>query len=251
MPEAAAFQSWFARAITADRPPGATPASFTVYRNTWLKGLLDALDANYPTVAMILGADLFKAVALQFAREHPARTPILALYGMGFPNFLARHALSRDIPYLRDVAALERLWTECFFAPDAVSLESSDYVALRPAEMLALRPRLHPATRSERFETPAVTIWRAHRAEGEFEEIEPEWNAERALVTRRGMSISVNLIDEATHQLLVEIQRGQSLGLAVAETAEAHPNRDLTDALMTIISSASLTAPRLEDDRIW
>src|SRR5260221_9277655 len=102
MPDAAAFQSWFAEAIIADRPPEATPASFAVYRNTWLKGLLDALDANYPTVAMILGADLFKGVAQQFAHEHPTPTPVLALYGAGFPDFLARHDWSGDIPYLHD-----------------------------------------------------------------------------------------------------------------------------------------------------
>lgn len=251
MLDATAFQSWFAASITADRPPTTTPASFAVYRNTWLKGLIDALDANYPTVAMILGADLFNAVALQFAREHPARTPVLTLYGAIFPDFLARHAVGRDVPYLRDVAALERLWTECFFAFDAAALEPSRFAALEPAEMLGLSLRLHPATRFEKFETPAVTIWQAHHSEGEFEEIEPEWKAEIVLVTRRGMNISVNLIDEATHRLFAEIRRGRSLDSAIAETAESHPGCDLAGALTAIISSAALAVPRLQDDRIW
>lgn len=251
MREASAFQSWFASAMTADRIPKQTPPSFAVYRNTWLKGLLDALDANYPTVAMILGADQFEAVALQFARGHPARTPVLALYGAEFPGFLSRQTVADDIPYLRDVAALERLWTESFFASEAVGLESSRFATLRPAEMLGLRLPVHPATRFARFETPAVTIWQAHRAEGAFDELEPEWRAEHALITRHGMSIAVALVEEATHRLLLEIKSGSTIDQTIAATAEAFPNEDLARALTTIVSSGALAAPRAEDVRTW
>ena len=251
MPDAAVFQSQFARAIAAKAPPAEAPPAFAVYRNTWLKGLLDALDANYPTVAMIVGADLFRAVASQFAREHPPRNPVLASYGASFPDFLAHHPVSRDISYLRDIARLERLWTECFFAPDAPGLESSDYAVLKPAEMLGLSLRLHTATRFERFETPAVTIWHAHRQQGDFQEIEPEWTAECALITRSGMRIAVTLIDDATRRLLSEIQGGRTIGDAIAKVAEVHPDGDLAAALATAISSAAFAAPQAEDERIW
>lgn len=251
MPEAAAFQSWLADAITADRAPKQAPPSFAVYRNTWLKALLDALDANYPTVAMILGADRFEAAALQFARSHSARTPVLALYGAEFPDFLANHAVADDIPYLRDVAALDRLWTECFFASDAVQLGVSRFARLRPIEMLGLSLPIHPATRIARYGTPAVTIWQAHRADGEFEEIEPEWGPEHALVTRHGMSISVSLIDEATYRLLLKIGDGCTIGDAIAATACSLPCPDIANALTTILCSAALAAPRAGDVRIW
>jgi hypothetical protein len=64
------------------------------------------------------------------------------------------------------------------------------------------------------------------------------------------MSISVKLIDEATHRLLAEIQCGRSLGRAIAEAAEAHPGSDLVDALATVISSAALAAPATEGDTV-
>lgn len=251
MPEAAVFQRWFIESIIADQAPNDTSPSFAVYRNTWLKGLLDALDANYPTVAMILGAELFEAVALRFVRDRPARTSVLALYGEGFPDFLVRLPVSKDIPYLRDVAALERLWTECFFAPDAVSVGLPDYAAIGPTALVGLRLNIHPATRFMRFGTPAVTIWQAHRVEGAFQEIEPEWKAERVLVTRRAASILVDHVDEATFHLLERIQRGQALGSAIAETATAYPRCDPAIALNTIISSAALVAPFTEEARTW
>ena len=144
------FQQRFAQGIASREPPaGRSPAAFTVYRNTWLKGLLDALDANYPTVAMILGADTFEAIALEFARKHPAQTPVLALYGAEFPTFVGGQ-LGDEVPYLSDVAALERLWTESFFAPDAETLAPQQYAALTPTQLLGLQCKLHPAARSRR-----------------------------------------------------------------------------------------------------
>lgn len=251
MPDPAAFQQWFAEAIVARRPPATVPAAFAVYRNTWLKALLDALDANYPTVAMILGAELFEAAALEFARAHPATTPVLALYGAGFPEFLASRPEFSEIPYLRDVAALERLWTECFFAPDALVLEPQDYAGLSPVQLLKLDAHVHPATRLARFETPAVTIWQAHRTEGEFEEFEPKWQPEHALVTRRGAGVAITAIDEAACTILDEVSGGHSLGLALAQAGKKHPRGDLPGALTTIISSGALSAPRAEDIRTW
>ena len=241
MPDGAEFQRSFAQSVASKRPPRGMPPAFAVYRNTWLKGLLDALDANFPTVAMILGPEAFKAVAIEFARDHRPDTPVLALYGGDLPDFLAVHHRGREIPYLRDVAALDRLWTESFFAPDAPALRPQDYTSLRPVEMFGLRPKLHPAARIGRFETPAVTIWQAHRAEGEFEEIEPEWRAERALVSRRGAAVTVTLLDEAAYKILIEIRNGLTLGSAIAAAAEAHPGSDLAAGVSTIIASGALT----------
>lgn len=234
------FQQWFAQAIMARRAPPDIPAAFAVYRNTWLQGLLDALASNYPVVAMLLGNQRFEAVALEFARGHPATTPALALYGEEFPEFLVLHHTGREIPYLGDVARLERLWTECFFAPDAPVLEEQNYSNLTPLQLMKLRARLHPATRLAGFETPAVTIWQAHRADESFEELEPEWKAELALVALSG-GVNVTLIDEPTFHMLTAIKDGRSLGSAITATAKTHPGADLSKVLSTIISTAALT----------
>lgn len=252
MLDSAQFQRRFGLALIRGRGPRALGGpGFAVFRNTWVKALLDALAANYPVVAALLGPELFQTVAVSYAKARPASSPILALYGDNFSDALAGHELSRELPYLADVARLERLWTECFFASDAEVLEASEFGAITPTDLLQLSPRLHPATRIARLETPAVTIWQAHRAAGDFEEIEPEWTAEHALVTRHGVQISVSLIDEATHSLLEAIKRGRTISDAIADAAEEHPGCDLAGVLTSIFSSAALAAPTLEDERIW
>jgi len=84
----AQFQDDFIRALRdPDRP---APPAFAVYRNTVMKGCIDALQANYPAVARLVGEEWFRAAAAVYVREHLPRTPMLLEYGAGFADFLAR-----------------------------------------------------------------------------------------------------------------------------------------------------------------
>jgi hypothetical protein len=55
-----AFQQFFARAldpVAADVPDWLEQPGLAVYRNTVMKGAIDALRANYPATAAGVGAD--------------------------------------------------------------------------------------------------------------------------------------------------------------------------------------------------
>ena len=72
-----AFQRDFAAALLgeatseAGRALAAQPG-FAVYRNTVLRGCIDALAANFPTVATLVGREWFDEAAGRFARQQPA-----------------------------------------------------------------------------------------------------------------------------------------------------------------------------------
>ncbi|OYX91883.1 MAG: DUF2063 domain-containing protein, partial [Caulobacter sp. 35-67-4] len=53
----------------------------SVYRNTIARGCVDALAANFPTVATLVGEDWFRAAAALFAREAPPTHAALLDYG--------------------------------------------------------------------------------------------------------------------------------------------------------------------------
>ena len=74
-----------ARAIWSEAPADAAPAitrhpAFAVYRNTVLKGCVDALQANYPAVARLVGEGWFHSTATLYARAHPPVDGRLVLY---------------------------------------------------------------------------------------------------------------------------------------------------------------------------
>lgn len=241
MLDAAQFQRRFALTVMGRRSPGAfrTPG-LAVYRNTWIKGLIDALEANYPVVAALLGPTVFSSVAIEYVRTRRSASPVLALYGDKFPNHLAGHPLSEELPYLADVARLERLWTECFFAADSEPLNPAIFDALAPEDAAALHPRLLAAARVARFDTPAVTIWAAHQ-QSEFDQLEPEWRTEHALVLRERASVTVRLLSESEFQLFSMLEQGHSIDEAIDRVAADNCSAELPAFLANIISSGALT----------
>jgi hypothetical protein len=223
MPELAQFQHDFAAGL--DRPtPAAAP--MRVYLNTVMLGAVEALAANFPVCALILGERAFEANALAFARRHPPEVPVLTHYGRGFGDWLAGQPIALELPYLADVARCEELHTAALHSADAQAIEPQVLEALPPERLLTLRLRLHPASRFGWFETPAMAIWLAHQGDG-FEEIGPEWCSAGALFTRPDTHVSGYEIDSLGHRLLAGIRLGETLGGAAQAASLLFPGADI------------------------
>jgi hypothetical protein len=227
------FQRDFAAAIGED-----ATGAMSVYRNTVLSGCVDALRANYPVVAQLLGDEMFDAVAAEHASQCPPRRPILALYGARFPEWLQEQAWFREVPYLSEVARIERLYIESLFAADA---EPTDMGRLKDADWQAIRLQLHPATRFQWLTAPAMSIWLAHR-DGATGELEFEWKAEGVLLTRPRLDVQPIRLSRAGHRFLFGIRLGESVGAAAIATAGLYPDTDI-GTLFTSLVNAGAFAP--------
>ena len=95
---------------------------FAVYRNNVVVGLTEALQANFPAVCRIVGEEFFQAMARAYVVFEAPVSPILLDYGDGFASFIAEFEPAASLPYLADVARIERAWTQAYNAPEAVSL---------------------------------------------------------------------------------------------------------------------------------
>lgn len=232
MPDLAEFQQAFAEALVTDEQPAASLRSrgFAVYRNTCARGTVEALRAGYPTIDALLGTDMFTDVALDYRRETPPNGPVLSDYGANFAGFLARQPWTSELPYLADVARLDRLWLESFLASDAGAMPR--HVAGVP------RIALHPAARFVWLATPALTIWQAHR-DG-FDELDPEWCEEGALFTRPSLTVRAQPIDRATHGLLMACAAPARLDELVGFVAHAFPEADVPALLQHCVANGAL-----------
>ena len=140
----ARYQDAFAAALLADDPlaeaapelrPLVSQPGFAVYRNTVMKGCVDALQANYPTIERLVGEEWFRAAAACHARKALPSQTALIVYGEAFADFLATFEPARELPYLADVARVDRAWTEAHVAADAPTLAPAELAALPPAQM--------------------------------------------------------------------------------------------------------------------
>ena len=231
----AQFQDDFVRALRdPDRP---APPAFAVYRNTVMKGCIDALQANYPAVAKLVGEEWFRAAAWVYVRDHLPQTPMLVEYGAGFADFLTRFEPAGELPYLPAVARLDRLWTESHVARDEEPMLAESLAALDPERLGALRLCPHAAARWAWHELPAYTIWSRNRNEAMVAADEPEveWRPEGILITRPDDAVRWIGLDEAGCAFMDACAAGATL----VEAAAAVPAGDLSGLLASLLGAGA------------
>jgi hypothetical protein len=235
----ARFQDDFAEALYDERAfAPADHAAFAIYRNTAMRACLDALEANYPAVVCLVGRDWFRAAAAIHVSQSPPRDGRLFAYGADFPDFIEHFPPASGMPYLTDVARLDRRWGESLVAADAGVLDAASMATLGPDGLAALRLRVHPATRTFAAASPAVTIWQASRA-GVAVGADLAWQAECAIVTRCHHEVGVVPVDASVLRFLEAIAEGVSLADAALSTVAIHPDARIDLILASLLNAGA------------
>lgn len=230
-------------ALVAGPNGKAADKRFNVYRNNVTVSLIDALAAAFPATIRITGEAFFRAMARFHVRETPPTSPLLFEYGRDFPEFIERYEYARAMPWLADVARIERAWLDAYHAADAAVLPPED-LAVVPAEQLGdLVFEAHPATHIVCSAHPAVTIFSANRASGPVGRIEAT-AAESALVTRPMLEVEVRVLPSGADVLLGGLAAGEPLGTAAAVASARCPEFDLATAIRTMLKAGAFTAIR-------
>jgi len=243
------FQDDFVKAlVTPDvaLPPAiaalAAQPGFAVYRNTVMKGCIDALQANYVCVARLVGEEWFRAAAAVFARSHPPALSTLLNYGESFADFLAGFEPAADLPYLPGVARLDHLWTEAHAAANEAPLTAADLSGLSPEALGAMQLRPHAAARWVWFdEQPIYTVWSRNRAGLEVGEI--EWAGEGALITRPFDAVHWTPLNRAGCAFLEGCAGGATLGEAANAALDVEPDTNIAQLLENMITAGALARP--------
>lgn len=238
------FQDAFEYALLApDSTPDAEVAAliaqpaFAVYRNTVMKGCVDALQANYPAVTRLVGEEWFRAAASIFVRQSPPTDPVLMNYGAGFADFLVGFEAAAELPYLPDVARLDRYWTEAHVAPDDKSLDPATMAGLAPEALASAVLRPHAAARWAWFpDAPIYSIWSRNRSD-EPPACDLEWKSEGALVVRPGDTVRWMTIDAAARAFLDACANGLTLATAADAALRARVDTDLTHLLSVLLAN--------------
>jgi hypothetical protein len=242
------FQDSFARALLETELPARhhDPAlahlvaqpGFAVYRNTVMKGCIDALQANYPSVARLVGEEWFRAAAAIFVRTHLPSHPALVEYGAGFAAFLARFEPATGLPYLPGIARLDRFWTEAHIAPDQAPIRASDVAALAPGSLSRTILRPHASARWAWFETePILSIWRRNRYPHPADTPELDWRGEGALVVRPLGAVQHVEVGAAACAFLDACAAGETLAQAAGAALDARPDTDLAHLMAQLLEA--------------
>jgi hypothetical protein len=217
---------------------GADPQSrFAVYRNNVLSSLINAMADNYPVVAQLVGEEFFRGMAGVYAQSAPPRSPVMSDYGDDFAGFIEQFEPAACVPYLADVARLERLRVQAWHAADAEPMAAERIVEALSSPTLTrhLKIGLHPSLRLLQSPFAVVAIWAAHQQKPPVV-FEPH-AAQNALVLRNGLEVEVFAISHGAHEFITSLQQGLSLTAAI----EAASDLDLEPTLASLIRHQAIT----------
>ena len=179
-----------------------------VYRNNVAAALVGALEDSFPVCRSLVGDRFFAATALEFARAHPPRSPDLSLYGEEFGDFLSSFPPAAPLPYLPDVARLERRVLDAFNAADQAPPSSQSQVL--------------PPVSLDRHPFAVGSIWLDHHGRSPAENLDVD-RPENVLVWRRDQTIFVAPIDDAAAEFVALLLEQVALDLALEAVAKRHP----------------------------
>ena len=218
---------------------GPAPRRFAVYRNNVLVGLTKSVTECYPAVGRIVGEDFLRVMARTYALASPPRSAVLLDYGADFAEFIAGFEPAAMLPYLPDVARIERAWREAYNAEDAEPLDATGFSSIPQAELPEIGFRLHPSLRVVRSRFPALTIWRMNTGDGPVTPVDFSV-AEDALIVRPDAEVEVRVVPPGGAAFVAALGEGESLGAAAAHGLADDDRFDVAGNIAGLVSAGAL-----------
>jgi hypothetical protein len=213
---------------------------YNVYRNNVTVSLINALAAVYPAVQRITGVVFFRAMARFHVRATPPTPPLLFEYGRDFPAFIEQYEYASSMPWLADVARIERAWLDAYHATDGVPLLPAALAAVPQEKLADLVFIAHPATRIVRSRFSAVTIVASNRGSDPVERIDAS-TPEDALITRPDLDVMLRRLPPGGATFIESLTSGRSLGEAAASALEISPCFDIAANIAGMIEAGAFT----------
>ncbi|RWM12446.1 MAG: DUF2063 domain-containing protein [Mesorhizobium sp.] len=223
-----------------------SPKRFAVYRNNVVVGLTEALRAAYPAVVRIVGDEFFNAMAGIFLRRSPPATPVLLDYGAGFPEFLRGFPPAASVPYLSDVACIERCFTEAFHGMDAISLEPAVFNAIPRNVAPSMSFSLHPTLRLVRSTFPVLTIWQMNQPGGSPAPVNLDV-AEDVMLVRPDADVEIRAMPPGAFEFVSALAEGHCLEEAAKSGFRADERFDLAGNIQDLIAIGALAGWHLPE----
>jgi len=250
LPPEPGFSSYTTFAAALIDPACATPAIVTgpaskgavkrynVYRNNVMVSLINALAAIYPVVQRITGAEFFRAMARFHIRATPPNSPLLFEYGRDFPAFIEQYEHASLMPWLSDVARIERAWLDAYHAADAEPLPAAALAKFPQEKLAELIFIAHPATRIVRSHFSAVTIVASNRGNDPVDRIDAS-TPEDALITRPDLDVMLRRLPPGGATFLESLMSGRTLGEAAASALETASSFDIAANIAGMIEAGA------------
>lgn len=178
-----------------------------------------ALQVAFPTVAALVGAVAFAALARDLWRQHPPQRGDLGEWGAALPDLIAANPALASEPYLPDSARLDWLVHQASRAADAPAEPPAlDALGTHSPEQLQLV--LRPGCALLASVWPVASLWSAHQhaCDDRFAGVRTALAAavaEQAWVYRKGWAVRVAVLEPSAAAFTAAVLAGGTVADAL------------------------------------
>lgn len=191
-----------------------------VYTDGFPARLIEALREAYPAVAHLTGAPTFARLVERYRSGLEARRCNLNFVGDGLPAFLRDDELSSRLPFLADLAALERAVQHVFHATPLPPLEPANLADWSADDWEHATLQFQTTVDCVISPWPLIELWETrHRERGDID-LEIEHRDAAVFVYRMGFDVHAEAIDRQEGEAWSRLRGGASLGEVVLRCTE-------------------------------
>ena len=196
--------------VGTERVPIATRLG--IYGGGYGARLTEALQMNFPALALLLGESDFETLAAAYIRSHDSSFASIRYYGDALAEFLAQIEAYAAVPVLAELAGWEWAMTETFDAADASVIDAHAMQTISPEQWSDLRFAWHPSIRRLALSWNVPQIWKAITHETERPVASLAAEPEQWLLWRSDLEIYFRSLTNPESAALDAARNGTSFG---------------------------------------
>lgn len=197
-----------------------------VYTQGYPARVTESLSEAFPAMAHILGEGSFASLAARYLEQLPAELRNLNDVGAALPAFLPLDRLSKELPFLPELAQLEWAVVTCFHGETVAPFDTSRCAGWGMDDWARARIGFQPGMELVRSAWPLRELRQARHADRSAIDIDLVERPDRVLVYRSGFEVVVESVGATEASAIERLRAGERLGEVTAALAAAGAEAD-------------------------
>ncbi len=215
-------------------PQGADPSvRLAIHQTGYPARITSSLAEAFPAVANILGDGSLAKLTNRFIESGRFSERNLNRIGRSLPKFLAGDSLTRDVPFLPDLAALEWASYECFHSETSPEFDPGTISAYSLDDWVRTRIVFRSGTAVVTSRWPIHELWTTRDRDRSTIDVDLTDRPEQVLVYRVGFAVEVQPIDPLEAHALERLLEGVALGDVMTDLSDRGAQPDSVGDLFT------------------
>lgn len=236
------FQKKFLQALYAREPEwdsleplfdAGGRAGLEIYRRNLIFALVGALEGTYRATTWALGRENLRFLGKRYLHANPSSDVDLTRYGGGFPEFLSTCPEIETLPWLRDLARLERAWARTARCESGLTISREEIGPLLAGEPEGSRARLGASVQLLSLDFDVIPSWKEFGRDARISS-PPNKRTNWVITWMKQRRPRATELDPRLAPVVVSLAAGKTLG----QIAEEAPVREDPEALRDALGAA-------------